>query len=578
MPVEVPSQDDFMAFQEEMAINLGAIQEQVTALETRVAAIEGSKPVDPPPNGNGGGKLVAVVTMQNGGGTFSFYEANAHDAGSFHAPSGAFSMECRLLTLPDCPLRLYFRRIPGWSSIVFELGGALDATPVDLPHGYSVDIVDDHGTHHTVHIATHWALTRWRWQSGPWPHHRPVADMVAAHDIPAFDKNLALNAGPQGASYEPLSFAGFEPRMMNTGGRGEIGYVTENQGWALCTNLPEAWNAVLAQGEAMGSWSWITRDMATGAPLDVVAYPKASFYPDGSTDPLLHSSGGAWGAGIEADTAHQPAGSYVPYLRTGDPYFLEHLQFQAVFNYLEVPRSHPEMPGAGQVRGIAWSLRTLVQCWHATPDTAPSWLLPKHIWKTKLDEALTSLNGTITRDDGFRHTFHVPDYYINYSGYSPRGTCVGVWQDDFALASGAWSAVLHPPCAQFAAFMCHNALDRLAGTSGWPPGVPDVYSLQLCDADGAPPYENWTRAWEVSAPQNGYDPAHPPQQIVFTQENQFDYPNNFLGALAIAEQARAHGVALPDLSRELHALWDALHKGVQTVPHTGIYWKSAVAH
>ena len=81
----------------------------------------------------------------------------------------------------------------------------------------------------------------------------------------------------------------------------------------------------MAQGEAASTVPWIVRDEKTGAPLDVIAYPKASLYGPRGSDPFIPSLQGP----VTPDSAHQPALAYLPFLLTGDPYHLESLQFQA---------------------------------------------------------------------------------------------------------------------------------------------------------------------------------------------------------------------------------------------------------
>ena len=79
------------------------------------------------------------------------------------------------------------------------------------------------------------------------------------------------------------------------------------------------------------------------------------------------------------DTAHQPSLAYLPYLLTGEYYFLEELHFWATSNSLETdPGNRGYEKGLihwQQVRGQAWSLRTLGHAAYITPCllyTSPS--------------------------------------------------------------------------------------------------------------------------------------------------------------------------------------------------------------
>jgi hypothetical protein len=75
------------------------------------------------------------------------------------------------------------------------------------------------------------------------------------------------------------------------------------------------------------------------------------------------------------DDAHQPSIAYLPYVISGDYYYLEELQFWADYNMVI---SNPEYRGFdkgllnwGQVRAQAWSMRTLGQAAYITPDAHP---------------------------------------------------------------------------------------------------------------------------------------------------------------------------------------------------------------
>ena len=65
---------------------------------------------------------------------------------------------------------------------------------------------------------------------------------------------------------------------------------------------------------------------------------------------------------VQPDTAHEPPLAYVPWLLTGDPYYLEELQFAATFNVLcAVPGQRGNYCIGFALRAHAWALRVLAQ-------------------------------------------------------------------------------------------------------------------------------------------------------------------------------------------------------------------------
>jgi hypothetical protein len=126
------------------------------------------------------------------------------------------------------------------------------------------------------------------------------------------------------------------------------------------------------------------------------------------------------------DTAHQPSLAYLPYVVTGDYYYLEELQFWAAHNPLETA---PDYNGKGQgllrwqqVRGQAWSLRTLGQAAYITPDSHPL----KAYFTTQLDNNLNYYNQSFVVAN--------PNNLGVYDGSGEQAfqvTSTSPWEDDF---------------------------------------------------------------------------------------------------------------------------------------------------
>ena len=78
---------------------------------------------------------------------------------------------------------------------------------------------------------------------------------------------------------------------------------------------------------------------------------------------------------MENDSAHQPSMAFLPYVVTGDLFYLEELQFWANYNMVQGnPGYRDDKKGLvkwDQIRGQAWSMRTLGQVAFITPDAHP---------------------------------------------------------------------------------------------------------------------------------------------------------------------------------------------------------------
>jgi hypothetical protein len=77
---------------------------------------------------------------------------------------------------------------------------------------------------------------------------------------------------------------------------------------------------------------------------------------------------------LDPDMAHQPSLAYVPFLVTGDYYYLEEAQFWANYCLLSMwpaPRQDAKGILAGQIRGDAWALRNMADAEWITPDGEP---------------------------------------------------------------------------------------------------------------------------------------------------------------------------------------------------------------
>jgi hypothetical protein len=176
--------------------------------------------------------------------------------------------------------------------------------------------------------------------------------------------------------------------MPATGGRADIGPLPRWTAIYLLSMDPRAKLEMLGNAEAGGAAPIHYRDQATGRPVSLDAHPGVAFEARkvGGADVLPSPPPGSteW----TVDAAHQPSLSYVPYLVTGELFYLEELLFWANWNLLQMhPGFRDGAAGliwADQLRGQAWTLRTLGQAAFVSPDSDPF----KAYFAQKLDNNL----------------------------------------------------------------------------------------------------------------------------------------------------------------------------------------------
>jgi hypothetical protein len=176
----------------------------------------------------------------------------------------------------------------------------------------------------------------------------------------------------------------FQPHMSAVGGRPDIGLLPAYYAAAVLSMDKRAIALVLACGNVGGSWSIHIRDTSTGPgkgmPMSCVNWPYAtSILSAADVNPstgqkeliTIPASGG----GLEAEESHTPNFAYLPYLLTGDKFYLEEMHFWIMgimicqnYSYRQKEKSIVQ---PNQTRGQAWLMRGLVESAALTPDSHP---------------------------------------------------------------------------------------------------------------------------------------------------------------------------------------------------------------
>jgi hypothetical protein len=345
--------------------------------------------------------------------------------------------------------------------------------------------------------------------------------------------------------YLIMGLAGITAYMPTTGERDEIGPVTEAQARWICTGSGEAFEQMLAQAEASGTVPWHMRDEKTGAPFDFNQYPKGGWYSDkpevsNPYVPQLKSP-------VTPDTAHQPALTYVPFVLTGDPYYLEALQLQMTWCIGSFPPEY-RLAGKcilayGQTRAYAWCLRDLMQLAKVTPASVPDWLMPRAYWERILESNRQWFEETYVQSPAPPYSIFraATKYDDNDSSDAPplRGTTVfSPWMDEYLAFILGWTVMIGFPAWRDAfVWKAGSTVARANGKSGWQRAFATPYRICLRISSSSPWPGTWKEAWNLNLDLQKWSVSDP---------DRFSEPNTAYLRLTRAVLALATRLGMPD--------------------------------
>jgi hypothetical protein len=315
----------------------------------------------------------------------------------------------------------------------------------------------------SITALEHYKHARWHksfwWGEAPQTHIKHnTAYLIATKAVPNYDQTvvpaesaLANMASNLVGNVGPMKVGLATKYMPQSGARPDIGPLP---GWSVLYLLSmdkRAKDAMLATADGAGSWEVHYRDETSTSTLfdgadttksyDLpVRVDKVGFITIAGTnynynEISVHPNANHLGplplprcqnqciTPFTPDVAHQPSLVYLAYLVTGDYFYLEELQFWASWNVIGSGAAYYQYEKAlvkwQQVRGQAWSMRTLGQVAYITPDAHPLKLY-------LADKVATNL----TYYTNF-YTVTPPNLLgVVYLDETPIST-VAPWQDDF---------------------------------------------------------------------------------------------------------------------------------------------------
>jgi hypothetical protein len=478
-----------------------SLTSNVTVAAREPAPPEPTLPPDPGPSPSAG--LEACISYAGEDHTFRI--ADGIDRGDYRDPDGRFVQGRVDVTNPALSgVMVSFRCDKSGAArteVVIELGDTTVGATAANMDAYVATISDDGEPLAVIGLPAHYWYSRWRWQSAPRPITATLHDLQAAGLLPLFNPELA---GPRPMSpdrfYEPMGLAGLTAYMPSTGERDEIGLVTEAQAEYFCdeTVLPDS---LIAQAEASGTFPWHFRNEDGGVVFDFKAHPQATLYWPANI-PVCTTP-------ITLDVAHEPPLAYLPFLLTGDPYYLEELQFAATYNVLASNGAARGSFCLGfALRGHAWALRVLAQCAKVTPDDAPAgWFQSRAYWQEWLDQERDWMLSRFVNPTAapFNTLPYQPFHFMQSADGSPAsstiagGTFISPWMEDYEAAVLCHVVMIgHADWQPILEWKLVNTIDRTNGTSGWVRARTTIYNMVLRETPTSPYVADWPAVWDLN--------------------------------------------------------------------------------
>lgn len=347
------------------------------------------------------------------------------------------------------------------------------------------------------------------------------------------------------SDHRPLATGLITPYMPTTGGRPDIGPFPRWAVYYLKTMDRRAYEMMLSSGELGGSFTSHYRNEKTGRPSTTEEFPNISVHSNyvGRPGNLEIPDTGGRRFNIAPEASHEPSLAFLPYLVTGDRYFLEELQFWSQWNsWATAPETHgfgKSLVFWDQVRGQAWSLRTLAQAAFITPDDDPM----KATLQREMAANLAAYDSAFSSNPA-ANIFHGMIYKKSQDReYSP-------WMDDFLTWAAGYVAQLGFEDARpFAKWKAYYPVQRMINPDYcWI--LASSYRMIYENPDLSP-VQSWAEAYRLtlafSEQQQVVDPSeqpcgggamgaalHQPSGKMFSSGNPGGYAANLQPALAVA--------------------------------------------
>jgi hypothetical protein len=406
---------------------------------------------------------------------------------------------------------------------VLENNFTYGKTTSNLNYSTAIDVGDQQFDSGTIKHYNHarWHKVLW-WGTDPDLYVQQDTEYLQSTGaIPEYEdiKPTASFLSKLPASYPIMNHGEQTPNMGETGAQAAIGPLPRWTSLYALDGDPRAFDYMMANDNAVGSYGFHYRDAATGLPVSIEDHPYItlaaySFARHASNEhykkDLITGCSSDCSSPYVFNISHHPSIGYVPYLVTGDYYYLEELQFAASYDELwSNPHYRSEAKGylrgaEGQVRGQAWALRTIAQAAFASPEGSPMKAYFTQMMRNNIDDYTKYY-----MDHEDKHPLHLLDDYgaVIYPIHGETRVGIAPWQQDFFMWSVANAANLgFKGYDKFAQWLLEFQVGRM---TSWKTNQGNgfcwidaaVYDLMVRPYRNGPEYQTLDEAYAASKPQ-----------------------------------------------------------------------------
>jgi len=292
---------------------------------------------------------------------------------------------------PQLAAYFHVRAYAGLNRVKVDMVIENNWTLVPNPQDFTYDVNLEVGGSTVFRPAgfTHYAHARWHkqgWWGGD-PQLYAKLDTTYLQDSKAIPKYLELTPTEDflssiRQSTAPMMNGDHTAYMDATGGQDGIAILPRWDAVYAVSGDRRAFNYMMANSDGGAAYSMHYRDEKTGYPISIDGHPDADL--GGGNGTYTIPRGVTQNPYRESElSSHQPSIAYLPYLVTGDYFYLEEMQFWSAFALAYAGsdarhgRSEYGFKGDGStgifydgsLRGQAWAYRSVGQAAAITPNT-----------------------------------------------------------------------------------------------------------------------------------------------------------------------------------------------------------------
>ena len=204
------------------------------------------------------------------------------------------------------------------------------------------------------------------------------AVFAAAQAVPPYLSTVDAPArSVTGKQFDILATGDLMVPMNAHGGRPEIAPYPDWTAQYIVHRRADQREYMLKHGEAAASWGIHIKEPDGVRLISLDEHPQywLDYRAQGDGRPQSVAANGALrGMAEPGDTAHQPSLAFVPYLVTGDRFFLDEMKYWANYSLISSQPDDYARNGAqgllisNEVRGLGWALRNLADAAAFLPD------------------------------------------------------------------------------------------------------------------------------------------------------------------------------------------------------------------